>query len=229
MIRAGANFQTKGHLLLFSANPQLCQDRWNMLNYSSRYVVLVLFWSDSSCSGAESSFLSTTRGMIIDYVREQCLAYPLDHSFTLPSAPAWPTDECLLRNEKLDRLVRPEGDDGSKRVEFFAAYVEPGTDRMRIAGERSFDVPPAVAERWNHIVESQEPPSEERTHGEKESTLRMAMKKYTLIFVRRTDGEERALELFGLRRRHTWELQPKEIVQDLAAQLALPFAEMTLE
>jgi hypothetical protein len=151
------------------------------------------------------------------------VAYPLDHAFAFEeegtreqgTMPSWPTDEELLRRENLERFVgsattattadRPE-------FEFYTAFTDPTTQRPDLAGERGFDVPPPVRAEWTRV----------------ESTTRLqdVMALYTLVFL--WQPAEKADEvglgrllLFGLRHKHTWEMQSLALVQREATKVGL--------
>lgn len=210
MIAEGLQVHAKGPLLLFAADPTSCKGRWNMLTYESR-------------------------GVIIDSVRERCVAYPLDHFFALDAesgvVPSWPTDEELLRREGIEQLLRGSTtaittDDrhNAELSAFYTAFLDPNTHRPSIAGERAFDVPPSVKEQWDRLVGNDDDDMEGK--DEQVSRLLEAMKLYTFILVATRSGTEEEtgtrLALLGLRHHHTWDMQPLAVVQDVAAQVGLP-------
>lgn len=173
--------------------------------------------------------------MIIDSVRERCVAYPLDHFFALDAesgvVPSWPTDEELLRREGIEQLLRGSTtaittDDrhNAELSAFYTAFLDPNTHRPSIAGERAFDVPPSVKEQWDRLVGNDDDDMEGK--DEQVSRLLEAMKLYTFILVATRSGTEEEtgtrLALLGLRHHHTWDMQPLAVVQDVAAQVGLP-------
>ncbi len=154
--------------------------------------------------------------MIIDCIREVCLAYPLDHFFTLElSKPNWPIDEELLRKENLEHYFVPTANktnEGRVTVpEFFTVFKTLAReDKICIASETSLFVETSV----QLIFESQ-------CSAISDDHLKL----YTFIFVlSSTEGQplEKKLVLFGLRHRHTWELQPRSIVFEIAQANRLP-------
>jgi hypothetical protein len=183
--------------------------------------------------------------VIVDCVRERCVAYPLDHFFAIvgdggsdddTTTPSWPTDEDLLRREGLEQFVcgRRRSDSDPRPLEFYTAFLDAATRRPRIAGERSFDVPPSVMQCWESLLAGLGEEGARQLHD--------AMNLYTLILAvkpardggdhedddrdedepsRRSSSSDR-LMLFGLRHHHTWDMQPMALVQSLAAQVGLP-------
>lgn len=145
--------------------------------------------------------------MIIDFVRESCQAYPLDHFlFNADVHPEWPTDEALLERENLAQFVGT-----SSGLTFFTAYVDPNTRQPALACENSFDIDPDVHSKWAVLLS-----------GATGGRLVQVMTRFTLVLSHQASHEMAGeILIFQARDRHTWALQPRDTIRQLASDIGV--------